>query len=136
MENKKETFGELITKRLRELNMRRADLAKRTGLSHTYIANLANDVSPTAKSGRPRRLPEQTVDNIAAALGLPVTIARAAAGLAVPDAPPITEKEKFLALVSELSPSRRRDLLAIADVMRQRDLIEGEEITPAAFGEG
>jgi transcriptional regulator with XRE-family HTH domain len=136
MENKKETFGELITKRLRELNMRRSDLARRTGLSHTYIANLANDLSPTSKSGRPRRLPEETVDSIATALGLPVMIARAAAGLAIPDAPPITEREKLLALISELSPTRRRDLIAIADTMRQRDLIEGEEIDPLACGDG
>lgn len=132
----RETFGELITKRLRELNMRRADLARRTGLSHTYIANLANDLSPTSKSGKPRRLPEETVDAIAAALGLPVTVARAAAGLAVPDAPPIAEKDKILALIAELSPSRQKDLLAIADTMRQRDLIEGEEIDAVVQGNG
>lgn len=132
----RETFGELITKRLRELNMRRADLARRTGLSHTYIANLANDLSPTSKSGKPRRLPEETVDAIAAALGLPVTVARAAAGLAIPDAPPIAEKDKILALIAELSPSRQKDLLAIADTMRQRDLIEGEEIDAVVQGNG
>lgn len=132
----RETFGELITKRLRELNMRRADLARRTGLSHTYIANLANDLSPTSKSGKPRRLPEETVDAIAAALGLPVTVARAAAGLAIPDAPPIAEKDRILALIAELSPSRQKDLLAIADTMRQRDLIEGEEIDAVVQGNG
>jgi len=116
--------------------MRRADLARRTGLSHTYIANLANDLSPTSKSGRPRRLPEETVDNIAAALGLPAPIARAAAGLAVPDAPPIAEKEELLALISELSPRRRRDVFAIVDTMRQQDLIEGEEIVPVQEYQG
>jgi transcriptional regulator with XRE-family HTH domain len=77
-----ETLGELIAHRLLELGWSNAELARRTGFSTTYIGNLARDVSPGTKTGRPKRIPDETVERIARALSVPIDRARTAAGLA------------------------------------------------------
>jgi transcriptional regulator with XRE-family HTH domain len=76
-----ETLGELISNRLLELGWSNAELARRTGFSTTYIGNLARDIAPGTKTGKPKRIPDETVERIAKALDVSVDRARAAAGL-------------------------------------------------------
>jgi len=76
-----ETFGELITSRLLELGWSNAELARRTGFSATYIGNLARDIAPGTKTGKPKRIPDETVERIARELNIPINRARTAAGL-------------------------------------------------------
>lgn len=75
------TLGELIQEALAEKGWSNAELARRTGFSPTHIGNLIRDYSPGTKSGKPTRLPADTVDRIANALGRPRDIFRRAAGL-------------------------------------------------------
>jgi transcriptional regulator with XRE-family HTH domain len=79
--NGQETLGKLITSRLLELGWSNAELARRTGFSTTYIGNLARDVAPGTKTGKPKRIPDETVERIARALNIPIDRARTAAGL-------------------------------------------------------
>ena len=79
--NKQQTLGELITGRLLELGWSNAELARRTGFSATYISNLARDIAPGTRTGKPKRVPDETVERIAKALSIPVDRARTAAGL-------------------------------------------------------
>lgn len=88
MTNKKlQTFGELMREYLKNSSWTGAEVARRTGFSKTYIGNLLQDRAPSTKSGKPKRLPAETVDKIARALKIPLNDARLAAGLA-----PIEEK--------------------------------------------
>lgn len=75
------TFGELIQEALTELGWSKAELARRADFSATHIGNLIRDYSPGTKSGKPTRLPIETVDRIADALNRPRTPFRRAAGL-------------------------------------------------------
>ncbi|MCI0337143.1 MAG: helix-turn-helix domain-containing protein [Acidobacteria bacterium] len=75
------TFGELIQEAIKELGWSNAELARRTDFSPTHIGNLIRDYSPGTKSGKPTRLPADTVDRIADALKKPRSIFRRAAGL-------------------------------------------------------
>lgn len=79
------TLGELIQQALIDLGWKNAELARRTGFSATHIGNLIRDYSPGTKSGRPTRLPAETVDKIADALKRPRSQFRKAAGLAFVD---------------------------------------------------
>lgn len=54
---KGETLGELITRRLNELNMSKAELARRIGKSPAYVGDMANDTAKT-KSGKYYPSPE------------------------------------------------------------------------------
>lgn len=45
--NVKEKLSDLVSRRLRELDLKKADLAKLTGLSRSYIGNMANGTAPT-----------------------------------------------------------------------------------------
>lgn len=78
---RRETFGELISSKLLELGWSNAELARRTGFSTTYIGNLARDIAPGTKTGKPKRIPDETVERIARALNVPMDRARTAAGL-------------------------------------------------------
>lgn len=83
MTNKhQQTFGELMREHLKDSGWTQAELARRVGFSKTYIGNLLQDRAPSTKSGRPKRLPAETVDKIARALKIPLNAARQAAGLA------------------------------------------------------
>lgn len=59
----KETLGGLISRRLNELNMSKAELARRIGKSPAYVGDLAND---TAKTKTGKYVPSQeVVDSLA-----------------------------------------------------------------------
>jgi transcriptional regulator with XRE-family HTH domain len=60
---KDEKLGELITRQLNELNLSKAELARRIGKSPAYVGDLANDSAKT-KSGKYYPSPE-VVDALA-----------------------------------------------------------------------
>jgi len=91
-----ETLGELITSRLLELGWSNAELARRTGFSTTYIGNLARDIAPGTKTGKPKRIPDETVERIAKALNIPIDRARTAAGLSKRERPSPNTVEEAL----------------------------------------
>lgn len=84
MSHEEQTFGELMTKYFLETGWSRAEVARRTGFSSTYIGNLLQDRAPATKGGKPVRLSAKTVDKIANVLKIPLDQARRAAGLASP----------------------------------------------------
>lgn len=54
---KQETLGALISRRMNELNLSKAELARRVGVSSAYLGDLANDKAKT-KSGKYDPSPE------------------------------------------------------------------------------
>jgi len=122
---RRETLGELISGKLIEIGWSNAELARRTGFSTTYIGNLARDVAPGTKTGKPRRIPDETVERIALALNIPIDKARAAAGLAEKERPTLSTIEDALNSssffdqkgVSEQDRKEIRPLLQSADRM-------------------
>lgn len=62
----KENVSDLIQRRLKELNIKKSELARRTGFSRTYITDLANGTGNT-QSGQ-YNLPPETVNKLAKAL--------------------------------------------------------------------
>lgn len=99
------TFGELIQEALTEKGWSNAELARRTGFSATHIGNLMRDYSPGTKSGKPTRLPTDTVDRIADALEKPRDLFRRAAGLLPEDIEPVNTREAEAARAAELIES-------------------------------
>src|SRR4051794_19320031 len=63
---KQETLAKLIQRRLVDLDIKKAELARRSGLSKTYITDLSNETGNT-QSGT-YNLPPETVVNLAKAL--------------------------------------------------------------------
>jgi transcriptional regulator with XRE-family HTH domain len=120
---RQETLGELITNRLLELGWSNAELARRTGFSTTYIGNLARDIAPGTKTGKPKRIPDETVERIARALNIPIDRARTAAGLSKSERPSPETIEEALdnALffdqkgLSEADREKIRPLLQVVD---------------------
>lgn len=58
------TFGEWLTRELTEVDIKASDLERRTGISGTYIRNLAQDNFPNSKHGKGRPS-KKTVERIA-----------------------------------------------------------------------
>lgn len=120
------TFGELIQEALTDLGWSNAELARRTGFSATHIGNLIRDYSPGTKSGKPTRLPMDTVDRIADALNRPKALFRRAAGLLPEEeAPPpqddrAAEASRAAEMIEHfliLPPEKQSQLLAIIRVL-------------------
>ena len=105
MSHEDQTFGELMTKYFMETGWSRAEVARRTGFSPTYIGNLLQDRAPATKGGKPVRLSARTVDKIANVLKIPLDQARRAAGLA----PPLSAHQSVA--VKDPSPAGVEDLL-------------------------
>lgn len=113
--DKENTFGELIREALVEKGWSNAELARRTGFSATYIGNLIRDYSLT-KSGKPTRLPLDTVDTIAKALQKPLPLFRQAAGLASPETSGELKSKDEVELISlyrQFPKFRQADILKI-----------------------
>jgi transcriptional regulator with XRE-family HTH domain len=83
------TFGNWLRNQINNANLSNAELARRVGVSATYIGNLVRDFSPNTKKGRGRPS-EDVVEQIAKALGADINEARRAAGYAadIPPTPP------------------------------------------------
>jgi len=46
------TFGQWLKQSMEKASLSRADIAKRSGYTHTYITNLLADENPSAKGGK------------------------------------------------------------------------------------
>lgn len=77
------SFGDWLREKINERQLSNAALARRAGVSPTYIGNLVRDYSQNTKSGKVRPS-EEVVERIAKALGVDVDVdaARLAAGYA------------------------------------------------------
>lgn len=80
-----QTFGQWLREKINQRNLTNAEVARRAGVSSTYIGNLVRDYSQNTKSGKARPSVE-VVDQIAKALNVSTYEARLAAGYA-PDEP-------------------------------------------------
>lgn len=78
-----ETLASLIQRRLKELDIKKAELARRTGLSRTYITDLANKTGNT-QSGT-YNLPPETVSKLAKGLEVSSSVVSAALGYELSD---------------------------------------------------
>jgi transcriptional regulator with XRE-family HTH domain len=67
----KETLSQLVRRRSAELNLTKAEIARRTGLSRSYIGNIMNETAPT-KSGQ-YNLSPNAVDKLAKVLEIQQT---------------------------------------------------------------
>lgn len=141
------TLGELIQEALVELGWSNAELARRTDFSATHIGNLIRDYSPGTKSGKPTRLPVETVDRIADALNRPRALFRRAAGLLPEDEKPddsrAAEAQRAAELIENfltLSPEGQARALAhirvmqaehpeLLEIMRPVKIVKPEELT-------
>lgn len=81
------TFGDWLRDKIKENAISNAELARRVGVSPTYIGNLIRDFSPNSKTGK-IRASEPIIESIAKALNANLNEARLAAGYA-----PINEGE-------------------------------------------
>lgn len=66
VDNVKETLSQLVQRRLKELNTSKAAVARKVGVSRSYIGNIANETAPT-QSGQYNLSPD-TVSGLAKAL--------------------------------------------------------------------
>lgn len=76
------SFGDWLRAKIKENDISNAELARRVGVSPTYIGNLLRDFSPNSKTGN-IRASELVVEAIANALGADIDEARTAAGYAM-----------------------------------------------------
>jgi transcriptional regulator with XRE-family HTH domain len=115
----------LIQQRLRERGWSYREAARRGGLPHSTIHTLA----ATRNLGRPPR--PDTIDALARALDVPVSVVRAAAaestGMHYYDQAPAgnqgqpdPERELLIASIDDLSPEDRRHVAALVDSLRHR----------------
>lgn len=75
------TFGDWLRQQINKTGLSNAELARRAGVSATYIGNLVRNFSPNTKDGKGRPS-EQVVADIAKAFGVDADEARLAAGYA------------------------------------------------------
>ena len=115
----------LIRQRLREQGWSYREVARRGGLPHSTIHTLAT----TRNLARPPR--PDTIDALALALDVPVSVVRAAAaestGMHYYDATPPGnrdphdhERELLIASIDELTPDDRRHVAALVESLRNR----------------
>ncbi len=116
------TFGEWLRKELNVSGMSNAELARRAGVSATYVGNLVRDYSPNMRSARNPRPSEEVTADIAKALDVPLNVARKAAGYSTMDEP---DEEGLFAGLSNLSPERqhlaKRQIRAIISSLATED---------------
>jgi transcriptional regulator with XRE-family HTH domain len=123
----------LIQQRLRERGWSYREAARRGGLPHSTVHTLAT----TRNLARPPR--PTTIDALARALDVPVSVVRAAAaestGLHYYDEVPAEEdddagdreRELLIASIDELTPEDRRHVAALVESLRKRTSPDPEE---------
>lgn len=75
------TFGDWLRQKIKENHFSNAEVARRVGVSPTYIGNLVRDYSPNTKSGKAKPS-EEVLKNIVEVVGGDLDEARLAAGYA------------------------------------------------------
>lgn len=114
MSEGKITFGGWLRTKINESDISNAELARRVGVSPTYIGNLLRDYSPNSKTGS-IRASEPVIEAIAKALNASLDEARLAAGYA----PRNEETTGWYKGLEKLSPEdqkrAKRQIRAIID---------------------
>ena len=121
-----ETFGQRLARWREASGLTQDELARRVGVTGTYISHLELEFDPASNGNRVRPAVE-VVDAIAEALGVPLAEARCAAGLKPPeDTPAACEvvrgtfgEADFVALrrmYEELTPDNRRKFYPILEM--------------------
>jgi transcriptional regulator with XRE-family HTH domain len=117
----KENLSQLILEGLSKTDVNKSELARRVGVSPTYIGNLIRGVSPSAKGGVGR--PKVTVvDRLARQLSIPISRMRLAAGYAPEEMPDIDDEEaqRLVHYFSELPRECQLDVLALTEALWRR----------------
>lgn len=122
MDSKK--FSQWLSAARKESGMTQPELAAKAKTSKQYISNLERN-SPHPVTGAPPQPSVEIVDNLAKALGVPLSEARLAAGYAPPenemDSKELQESE-IAALFyeyNELSEGDKKELRTVMEVVRQ-----------------
>lgn len=129
------TLGDIIRDRLNHHGLSQTELARRVGVSTTYIGNLMRDISPSSKSGKARPKIE-VVDRIATQLQVSITEARLAAGYAPPQAeashsPLSFEIEKLSLYYRDIPRECQLDVLALTEALWKRRRIGTRAVKPS-----
>lgn len=139
----REAFGEFLTRHREKLGLTQTEVARRVGLSLSYIINLEQGKDPTGKNKK-LKPPIEVVDQIAKALNLPVNKVRRIAGhettvkdknsvneIPQDDAEAGFERSMFFSLYEEyqkLSPKQQSEFNRILEMLsRELRYIRREE---------
>ena len=124
-----ETFGQRLARWREAAGLNQEELARRVGVTVTYIGYLEREVDPTGISERIRPMIE-VVDGVAEALGVPLAEVRCAAGHPPPDDSPVSceivrntfGESDFAGLhhmYEQLTPEQRRTFQPILEMVRR-----------------
>lgn len=118
-----ESFGAFLRRWRRSAGLSQPALAKAAGniCTSAYISALERGADKT-KGGRPTRPGEDVVEALAKALGVPVNVARKAAGYSAlhSEMDMDDDSQAMIAILLELPNATRDDLLAIAQALHRR----------------
>lgn len=126
------TFGDWLRDQIKTKNLSNAEVARRAGVSGTYIGNLVRDFSPNTKTGKARPS-EDVIEKIVRAIGGDLNEARLAAGYA-----PVTGNDASESAVEiedikiilqggqRLSKRQQREILDTAALVARGVIARGE----------
>lgn len=124
-----DTFGERLARWREAAGLNQEELARRVGVTATYIGYLEREVDPTGIGERMRPMIE-VVDAIAEALGVPLAEVRCAAGYEPPRDSPVScevvtntfgegDFATLQHLYEQLTPEQRRSFQPILEMVRR-----------------
>lgn len=111
-------FSDWLRIQLQDKGWTNAELARRVGVSQTYIGNLVRGYSPNTKSGKARPS-VAVVDRMAKALNIPLDEARLVAGYAPQLDRPVSAKEA-IELIRRMIPGFEGLLLSSGELTDER----------------
>jgi transcriptional regulator with XRE-family HTH domain len=137
VENVKESLSQLIQRRVRELNISKAEAARRCGITRSYFGNMANQTAPT-ESGQYEPSPE-VVAGLSKGLEvseIEILDSIGYIGHSGKDAERV-ELEAMYRKRKNLSPARREAFSRILDMVdRELDRLYEEEMAEKAKANG
>lgn len=132
-----ETFGQWLKRKCEELNVKPAELSRKSGVSKQYISGLMKDRPHSDSKARPHPRPD-TVDKLANALGAPISEARRAAYPAPTDlegdADPVSLQ--IFNISRELSPETRETALKVIEAIYRGEVIKANKPVPSSKKSG
>lgn len=115
------TFGKWLEAQRKTANLTQGELARRVGCTRAYISSLEREVVES-KSGRPIQPSLEIVDSIARSIGIPLPIARKAAGYYSPADDASEEEKQMLAYYQDLSPEGKSIAAALIQALHSREI--------------
>lgn len=126
VDNVAKTLSELVQERLQALKMSKSELARRVGVSRSYIVNIANGTAAT-RSGQYKPSPD-VISKMAKALEIPESSLLAAIGYGDTNGLENTIPQELLDIdwniISEIS---RKEIIDFAKFKAYRDRVENSE---------